>query len=278
MTTVVTDKTLADFETKTSVWDKEVPIYDAEGEIKHFWRGQVFEGGYAVITTRQPGKHPKLVEITHHSTNYGQTAEENAENDLDRTAKEREKRVPVLRKDKAEAKLLKLIQDSGTNLNKFAAWSYASGCVMFFTPEQIQEEFGDYEVMKGDDQKKLSCIMERLRKEGDSYFGGLKLARLFIEQIKPGGLADQLIAGVRDMVEQNLVPWPYVAGYLRRPVMESNDPRELAVRLIDKHADVRNDGMGHYKEGTTVEGLLKMIYSRFIKDIKPDVLDALTLD
>lgn len=277
MITEITDKTLADFAEQTATYDKEVPVYDAEGEIKHFWRGQVFEGGYAVTTIRKPGKHPKLVEIRRFDGNATYSGAYYAEANLKITAEEREKRVPVIRIEKAKVKLRQMIQESGTNLNRFTGWSWRSGCVLYTTEEEVLKLYGHSEAFK-DDDKKLEAILARLRKEGDSYFGGLKLAKRYIEQLKPGGLADQTLAGVIDVVEKHLVPWAYVAGYLRRPVMECQSPRELAVRLIDKHADVPTGGDGFYPEGSTAEGLVKRVYENFVEDIKPDVLDALTLE
>jgi hypothetical protein len=271
----VTDKTLEDFAAQTPSKEREVTVYDAEGEVKHYWNGKQY-GPIAVITTRKPGKLPKLEQIFKWDL-YGESS---AGTYIEATALEREKRVPVLRKEKAEVKLLRLIQETKTDLIKFLAWSKYANNVMFQTRADILDNYHHFLGVetKGTEGEQISTIMEKLRKEGGSYFGGLKLARRFIEQLRPGGLADQVLQGVMDMVEKNLVPWPYVAGYLRKPVMKSNNPRELAVALIEQHTHIPRSDLGFYPEGTTVDHLVDQVYRCFVADVKPDVLDALTLE
>ena len=269
---IITDKTMADFETQTPSIDKEVPVYDAEGDIKHFWCGKVY-GSVTVTWTRKPGKAPKGIEILGHDQEFY------ADNYVNSTADERAKRVPIIRKEKAEAKLLKLIQESGTAIERLLSWSkHGSACVLFDTVEEIRKDHRLWDLMQnGPQDKQLASIMEMLRKKGDSYFGGLRLVNHFINQIKPGGMADQLVAGVIEAVEKDLIPWPYVAGHLNEDVMLSNDKKALAIKLLMKHASPHWDDLGFYKPEQTVEGLVGRIKNKF-NGVKPDVLDALTLE
>jgi hypothetical protein len=192
--------------------------------------------------------------------------------------KDREKRVPVIRKEKAEAKLRQIIADSKTDILKLVCWSHGSGNYMFKTREEIFETHKHWDHLKAEEPEQVKVIIEALRHEGGSYFGGLKLLRHFNEQLKPGGLADQLIDATIDLIEKNLIPWAYVAGHLRAPVMLANEKRKLAVQIVNRHTDVSQEDLGFYKEGTTVASLIEIIYSRFVEDVKPSVLDALTLD
>lgn len=272
------ERTLADFADKEPDLDKEVTIYDAEGDVKHFWRGRAF-GSFAVFTVRKPGKPEKLLSIESSSCSRSDDASYYAKRLVESAADEKVKRVPIIRKEKAYAKLTKLIEESKTDVYKFLCWSkYANRCVMFDTKEELHDHFGSWDKLSAPQDQQIVVIMESLRKIGDNYFNGLKMARSYIEQLKPGGLADQTLNGVIEMVEKNLIPWPYVAGHLKKPVMDSQKKEFLAGALIEKYTHLPSDGHGFYPDNTTGESLVNQVFARFARDIKPDVLDALTLD
>jgi len=270
---ISTLRKLEDFDTYTPEIDKEVSLYDGEGEIRCFFRVRQC-GTIVIMETRKPGKASKLVSMMDYEMVYS------AETVAETAIKDREKRVPVIRKEKAEAKLLSLIKTSNTDIIKLLAWSKnGRNNVLFETREEtIKDHYVGEEEQALPETEMAERIMSQLRHHGDSFFGGLKLARRFIEQLRPGGLADKTIEGVIASVEQNLVPWAYVAGALGQPVMMSQNKRELAVRLIERHTSRSNDDMGFYPEGTTAQALIERVYSSAIEDVKPGVLDALTLE
>lgn len=271
------EKTLADFADKVPDHDQEVVIYDAEGDVKHYWRGRVY-GGFAVFTVRKPGKAEKLLSIEEPSCSRHDDIAYYAKRMVEVAAEEKAKRTPIIRKEKAYAKLKKLIEESKTDLRRFVCWAkYANNCVLFDTPEEIESRHGSWDMLSKTEDEQVAFVMEACRKIGDNYFKGLIFARKYIDQLKPGGLGEQTLNGVIEMVEKSLVPWPYVAGYLRKKVMDSQKPALLAGALIEKHTHIPSDGHGFYADGTTAEGLVKQVAGAF-RDVKPDVLDALTLD
>ena len=271
-TDMTTLRTVESLEVNTPEIDREVTLYNSDGDIRVFWRVRQF-GTIVLVETRKPGKKPKVVSMVDYERVY--SAEAWAESAI----KDREKRVPVIRKEKAEAKLRQIIADSKTDILKLVCWSRnGSGNYMFKTREEIFEDHKHWDLLKAEEPEQVKVIIEALRHKGGSYFGGLKLLRHFNEQLKPGGLADQLVDGTIDLIEKNLIPWAYVAGHLRAPVMLSNEKRRLAVQIVNRHTDVSHEDLGFYKEGTTVASLVETIYSRFVEDVKPSVLDALTLE
>jgi hypothetical protein len=272
-TDVTATKSLADLEATTPEIDKEVSLYDSDGEIRVFWRARQF-GTLVVVETRKPGKKPKLISIIDYGKDYS------AEAWVEKAVKDREKRVPIIRKERAEAKIRQLIADTNTEILKLVAWSRnGSGNYLFSDRAGLLEDHQHWTLIQsGTEQEHITAIADMLRRKGGSYFGGIKLLRQYIEQIKPGGLADQTVQLTIEMIEKNLIPWPYVAGHLREPVMLSNEPRKLAVMIINKHTDLRHEDLGFYKEGTTAQSLVDVIYRQFVEDVKPSVLDALTLD
>jgi hypothetical protein len=272
----LSDKTLSDFAALTPEIDKEVTLYNGEGGINYFWCARAY-GSVVVVTTRKPGRAAKCVSIVDHSTPT------RAEYWIRGGAAEREKRVPIIRQAKAEAALLLMITESGTPIEKLLAWSRTGGINVMFDKADYPHWGWMNPLSDTDPQSvepnRVRLIMKALRRKGDSYFGGLKLARHFIEQIKPGGLADRLIASVIEMVEKNLVPWAYIAGHLGAKVVMANDSRFLAQGLIARHANTNNHGeLGFYHAAYTVERLVEIVYNRCVKDAAPDVLDALTLE
>lgn len=271
MATEITDKKLADFENLTPDQQKEVSIYNSEGDVAKFWFARRFNS-VVVVTQRAPGKTEKLVGITDYERDYS------AEAWIDREAEARAKRVPIIRKEKADAKLKKLIEESKTELVRLTAWSiHGSGSFHFDSPDEIRKDKSSYEIMKASEAEQISAIMEMLRRKGDSYFGGLKLARRFIEQLRPGGMADRIVEQTMEALEKWLIPWAYVAGHLGQPVMMANKPRELTIKLIERHANPRHDDLGFYPEEATVDGVVERVVNHF-DDVKPEVLDALTLE
>jgi hypothetical protein len=262
-----------EFDTYTAEIDKEVTLYDGEGEVRAFFRVRQC-GTIVIMETRKPGKASKLVSMDDYERTYS------AEVVATSAITDREKRVPVIRKEKAEAKLLSLIKAANADIVKLLAWSKnGSNNVLFDTREQtMKDHYIGQDELALPETEMAERIMSQLRHQGDSYFGGLKLVRRFIDQIKPGGLADQTIEGVIASVEQNLVPWAYVAGALAEPVMMSQNKRDLAVKLIERHTHRSSDDMGFFPEGVTAKSLIDRVYSNAIEDVKPGVLDALTLE
>jgi hypothetical protein len=270
---VTKTKPLADFDALTPEIDKEVSLYDGEGEIRCFWRARQF-GSFVIVETRKPGKAAKLVSIEDRGRDYA------AESWIEEAVKDRENRVPVIRKEKAEAKLAALIKASNVDMWALLAWSRTGMMQVLFKDhaEIMEDHFKYWDIKEKPESEHIAAIASQLRHQGGSYFGGLKLARRFIDQLKPGGLADKTVAGVIEMVEKHLVPWAYIAGAMGEPVMKAQKPRELAIGLIERHTHRPCSDMGFFPDGTTAEALIERVYSNAVEDVKPGILDALTLE
>jgi hypothetical protein len=197
--------------------------------------------------------------------------------------------VPIIKREKAEARLAEMLHKAGIPPAEFA--NRVNGKihdVLLVPPVKLSKADLKKKPQELDNAAIVSAMIA-LRKARFNYHNALEYAAVVIEEIRPGGLVDQTIDGVIDVVEHNLVPWMYLAGVFRMKVTEYENRRLIARKMLEEAMDflpgygflLYEDGSDEESDAMSLEkqmsGLLNTIEAEYLDDIKPHVLEAMTL-